>query len=565
VTSASPVNSSVRWAPWLVFALAAIVYAGAVFDGVVRDDYFIVTTNPLVTGRSSPWLILVSHYWAGVREEADLYRPFTIGTYWLNARLFGMGPWSFHLVNILLHGAVTALVFLLGRRLAGSAAAALAAGILFAVHPALSEAVIPVVGRADLLAALFVLGAWLSRERPGRAALLFACGLLCKENAVVLPGLYLAEDLLNGRRLRESARDYGACAAVLGVFLAIRMAVIGGVQAGAVSTYFEGVPFSHRVLTAVEVLGRYAFLLFYPVHLSADYSYNQIPVVASPADPGFVAGCVAIASAGAIAFLCRKRLPGVTLGILLFAIAIVPVSNIPFPVGEIMAERFLYLPGAGFCLACGAAIAWILATLGVRRAVAGAATAAAIPGLLLAARTWERVGDWKDPLSFCEATQRASPGSAKVQGNCALVYQSLGRLDEAEASYLRALRIDPDDAGAHFGLGTLYEGRGRLPEAVSEYEISARLQPDDPMTLNNLGRALLAERRAREAIEVLTRAVAANPASPMPAVNLAAAWLAAGDPGRAESILGNVLRAHPDDAAAKRVREALESRRNRRP
>ncbi|HZE88435.1 MAG TPA: hypothetical protein VE404_02750, partial [Verrucomicrobiae bacterium] len=209
-----------RLAPLLVALLAVAVYAGAVRNGVVRDDYYIVAHNPLVTGERSPWLIPVSHYWAGTDGTGDLYRPLTIASYWLNARVAGMAPWSFHLVNVLLHGLAAALVTVLALRLTASLAAASVAGALFATHPVLSEAVASIVGRADLLAAIFVLGAWRLRDRRGISLLLFGLGLLSKESAIVLPGFLVAEDLVRGRA-RARLREYAAHAGVAALYVAV--------------------------------------------------------------------------------------------------------------------------------------------------------------------------------------------------------------------------------------------------------------------------------------------------------------------------------------------------------
>ncbi|MBI3450431.1 MAG: tetratricopeptide repeat protein [Acidobacteria bacterium] len=564
-----------RLAPLLVALLAVAVYGGAVRDGVVRDDYYIVAHNALVTGERSyyivahnalvtgersPWLIPVSHYWAGTDAAGDLYRPLTVATYWLNARLAGMEPWSFHLVNVLLHGLAAALVTALGLRLTASPAAASVAGALFATHPVLSEAVVSIVGRADILAAIFVLGAWRLRDRRGISLVLFGLGLLSKESAIVLPGLLISEDLVRGRA-RTRLGEYAAHGGVIAVYLAARAAVLGGVHAGAITTAFVGVPFGTRLTTATSVLARYVGLLFYPRTLSADYSYAQITIETNPFAPLVLAGGAAALAAAAVALYAWRRAPVVSIGFLGFAAALFPVSNIPFGIGEIMAERLLYLPAVGFCLAAGAALDAALVARGVRRRGVAALAVVAIPVSLFAARAWVRVQDWETPLTFCEATRAASPRSHWAHANCGTVYQNLSRLADAEAEFRRAIEIDPGDAGTYVLLGNVHEAQGRLPEAIGANSEAARRNPRDADALNNLGRLLAATGRPVEAAAALSSALALRPDSAAIAYNLAIALLGAGRLDAAEAQARKILEAHPGLPSAEALLSTIRERR----
>ncbi len=506
-----------RLMPLVAGALAVAVYLGSVDNGFTFDDPWIVVENPLVRGDGSLAEVFTAHYWAGQEPAGTLYRPLTIATYRFNHDLAGLSPWSYHLVNVVLHGLVTVLLCLLARRLVGDPAAA-AAAILFAVHPVHSEAVASVVGRAELLAALFVLAAWYFRERPLVAMALFICGLLSKENAVVLPALLLAEDIVLRRPpagAREAARRYLPSIGAVAAFMLLRLAVLGPLLGSTRGPWVDE-PVLPRILTAVEVLGREILLLFWPVTLSADYSYNQIPPVASPFEPGFLLGLAAVGLCAAAAASARRRLPGVALGIVVFFVAILPTSNLLFGIGVIMAERLLYLPSVGFCLAAGV----MLAALGGRAApqrvaavTCGVALAIAAP---LGARSWLRAADWFDQRTLFEATVRTSPHSALALVNLGSIYLEEGRLARAEAAYRRALAIAPDRPGPWYDLGRVLEGRGRLDEAIVAYREAVRLDPGASVPLEALGRALTAAGRPGEAAEVLRRAVAGNVGAPRP-------------------------------------------------
>lgn len=555
---------------------AAAIHAGALNNGFTFDDPYIVVESPLVT-EGSLWKAVSSHYWAGSETTGNLWRPLPVATYWLSWRLFGPGPFSFHLVNLLLHAMTCLLVAALALRLCsraegGGPAAALASALLFAAHPVHTEAVVSVVGRAELLATLMVLAAWLWRHRPWPAAGLFGLALLSKENAIVLPALLAVEDFFArgpaGRpRLAEAlrwARLHAPFFAVAAIWALLRLMVV--VDPETVEGPFLGAPAAHRVLTAVSVLGRYLWLMIVPLNLSADYSYDQIPRVTSIADAGFLAGLLVTLSGAALALGCRRRLPAFAAGLCVFFVALLPVSNLPFGIGVIMAERLLYLPSFGLCLAAGVALAAGLRALSAlkeaseRRLALAALSVVLVPCAAFGARSAARTADWYDQLTLFEATARTSPRSALAQVNLGSVYQALGRTAEAEQAYRRSIVIAPDRPGPHYNLATLLEAQGRSDEAIAAYQEAVRIDPGDVRALNNLGRALVGAGRSTEAIPWLETAARINPSSPTPSVNLAAALLHAGDLRRAEAVIRRVLAAHPSDAAANRVMEGIRAR-----
>ncbi|HZE88522.1 MAG TPA: hypothetical protein VE404_03190, partial [Verrucomicrobiae bacterium] len=273
------------------FLLGAVLYAGTLRNGFVFDDIDVVQKNPLAHAPPRVGAILTSHYWAGVQATGNLYRPLTILSFALNDAVTGGAAAGYHAVNAILHGAVSALVVLLAAALGWSPAGALTAGLLFAAHAVHVEAVAPVVGRSELLGALFALAAWLchraavrgatARARIARgafAAAFFGLALLSKENAAVLPALVVAADLALDRSAvarRRSLRSAAAMAGILALFLAARAAVVPGVPPDdPLGRVFGGVDLVTRVRTAMGVMGRYLGLLVFPRHLSADYSYR---------------------------------------------------------------------------------------------------------------------------------------------------------------------------------------------------------------------------------------------------------------------------------------------------
>src|SRR5262249_29544451 len=124
------------------------------------------------------------------------YRPMFIGLFAINYSIFGTAAWGWHLVNVLIHVAVTAMIYFTLTELAVRKSTAAIAASLFAVHPAHVESVAWISVITDPLMALFVLPIfyWYLKFRKTRqkryaaaALAMFLPALLCKETAVALP------------------------------------------------------------------------------------------------------------------------------------------------------------------------------------------------------------------------------------------------------------------------------------------------------------------------------------------------------------------------------------------
>ncbi|MFQ5701151.1 MAG: tetratricopeptide repeat protein [Acidobacteriota bacterium] len=514
-----------RLVPYLAIGLlSAACYANTLVNTFVFDDLQVIVHNPLVTGPLDVLRIFRSHYWQHLTAGGNLYRPLTILTFALNHLAGGLAPFGYHVVNMLLHIVCSCLVFLLAGRLGLGRGASLAAAALFAAHPVHTEAVTGVVGRAELMATAAVLAGWVihlgaRRATPARTALVASClaaGLLSKENAVVLPALALAGDLYRRRRGEIAWRQVVPAHLTFGVmvfaWLAFRVWFLPPVVPGSIAdTVFSGAPIGYRIYTALSVLLRYVWLLIFPLKLSADYSFAQIPAVTSP-ESGLTLGGAAVLAVAAVGGACgllarsktRGRMRLVALCAAIFCITIAPVSNLVVPIGTIMAERLLYLPSLSFCL--GIAALWSTLAAGRRNALVGFV----LTSLLVTsygARALVRNRDWRDQLTLFTATVATSPNSAKAHYNLGVALEENGRPVEALRQYREALAIREDDAGAHRNAGLLLAAQGRLPAAVADLERAAALDPNLPGVLsdlgvvyNRLGRPAEAEAALREAL-----------------------------------------------------------------
>ncbi|MCU0255527.1 MAG: DUF1736 domain-containing protein [Vicinamibacterales bacterium] len=418
--------------------------------------------------------ILTLNYWWPT-GDSDLYRPLTTLSYWFNYSVLGGGPdpTGYHAMNLLLHWLNTVLAFLLVRGVTGRAWAALVAAAVLASHPLTVESVTNVVGRADLLAGLSILGGLClyrgflgaagRRRLPWLVALgaTYAAGVFSKESAVVLPALMLLHDLLfppapcptrTAASRHTAARAWPAYVSVLpglALLVCARWTLFNAapplVQFGGDNPIVNA-PFWTGLMTAVKVAGYYLSLFVWPARLSCDYSYDAVTLfgwtLASGQEPHAWLALVAVAGLTAIAAVSWRRQPAVSFFLGLAAIAFLPTSNLLFPIGTIMAERLMYVPVVGLA----AAAVLVFAMAGERLAArwpsgspraktAGAMVLAACVVCALGVRTSVRNEDWTSNLRLWSSAQQAVPGSFKVYKALALeTFQSDasgGRVDEA--------------------------------------------------------------------------------------------------------------------------------------
>jgi protein O-mannosyl-transferase len=461
-------------------ALAAgvcAVHASSLRTGLVLDARVLVAENPVLRRVTAANLgfILTHDYWQPMSTDG-LYRPITILSYLFNYTVLGNAdrPLGYHVVNLLLHVACVGLVYALVWHLVRRRWPAVVAAALFGLHPVTTEAVTYVVGRADLLAATGVLGGLLCHARAaasaGRRRVAWSAGLLLaavlaffsKESGLVLVPITLGYDLIFPT---PSRRDHVITLSVLAVYLAVRwyVARIGlpPEDTSPVDNPIVEASFWTGRLTAAKVMGEQLWLLLWPASLSADYSYRQIPLVAwPPARAADWAALLALPAFGVVAgaiLSVRRRLPAVAFLAAFSALALLPTANLLVVVGSIRADRFLYLPLAGF-----AGVAAVIADRARARRAASALVALVL--VAYAWRTWTRNRDWVDEPSVWSSAVRASPESAKAhKGWAAAMFAADPRraaLDRVIAAGERAVAIRPDYLPALIDLGGYYIARG---------------------------------------------------------------------------------------------------------
>ena len=549
--------------PLLIFlALAFALFGNTLVNGFVHDDKPLVVENRLIRDVDGMTRIFSSGYWT-TRDQSvpELYRPLTIFSLALNRLVLGAGPFGYHLVNVLLQGWVCWLVFLLAQAMGGSRWVAWAAGLIFAAHPVHVEAVAPVVGRSELLAAglglLAVLLHCRGRANPktaGRpfswAALCYLGAVLSKESAIVFPLLAGLTDLAlpaspGSLSRREARLPYYLYAAAAGLYLAARVAVLGAVAASLIHPLDNPLVAMDRVSalrTALVAAGKCLLLMAWPWKLSADYAGSAIHTPASWLDLTLLASLSVLALVLGIAGIWWRRGRLAPYGVLFFFVAWLPISNLLFLIGTPLAERLLYLPSVGLALAAGALLA--LAGQARPRITLGVLTLLLLAG---SARTFARNRVWHDDGSFAFATAANAPTSAKAQFNLGVFLEEHSDPAGAAAAYARAAGLAPSWADAHFNLAGVLSRTSRLPEAIQAYHRALDLRPEDSRIVLNLGYALYQARRHAEAVELYQRFLQRQGDSPAVLNSLGANLFALGQMAQATQAYRGAVSLAPEE------------------
>jgi len=409
-------------------AATLLAYANSFQAGFALDNQTLLLGDPRLREATSENvnLILQHTYW-WPHSESSLYRPVATLSYLFNYAILGgaSDPAGYHWINLLLHLANVLLAYAVLLRLTRHFWVSTWSAGLWALHPILTESVTNIVGRPDLLAAAAILSGllmyWKAADTDG--ALRFAwlggvlavttIGVFSKESAAVIPGVLALYEVCWGARRRRPVFLLG-CAAVLLPVAAMwlqRSAVLAPVTPMPfpfADNPLAGASYFTARLTALKVMARYLGLLIWPAALSCDYSYAEIPLARGAYQDWISWAVVAALLAAAIVLYRRNRTAFFLAG---FAfLAFLPASNLLFPIGTIMAERFLYLPSVGLI---GSA-ALVLDASFPRLKTAAALPILSLMGCALGWRTFTRNADWGDNLSLASAAVKACPKSYKT-------------------------------------------------------------------------------------------------------------------------------------------------------
>ena len=609
----------------LIFSFSFLLYANTLGHQYAQDDAIVITENMFTTQgfKGIGGILQYDTFYGFFKEEgkANLvaggrYRPFSLVTFAIEYAIFGQNPLVSHVFNALFFGLTCVLLYLvllqaLPIEKHGTKAywIALISALIFAAHPLHTEAVANIKGRDELLSllgSLAALGLALKAFQQKRYGLHFAgagllfLALLSKENAItfvaIIPMTLYFFTEAKIRELVKSGLPYLTSAVV---FMLIRSSILG-LDLGSPGTELMNNPFlelengryvpiaqGEQMATVFYTLGKYLQLLFLPLTLTHDYYPRHIEIMQF-SNPKVLISFVIYLSllVYGIRGLLKKDI--LAYAILFYLITLSIVSNLFFPIGTNMAERLLFMPSVGFCLAVAVLLYRLAVLLNGKKQLTQFKQLHLVLGIAavfiigLSAKTIRRNAAWKDNYTLFTTDIKTSKNSAKLRNavggelinqfykneNTALkeskIREAIGHLQEAVrihplyknayllmgnahyylnefdqsiAAYQNALNLDGGYAEALKNIGIAYrdagkfygEQQGDLVKALQYLNQALNYQPNDYETLRLLGVANGVAGNAQQALDYFTKAAEVNPNSADAWFNLGTAHLSLGN------------------------------------
>jgi tetratricopeptide (TPR) repeat protein len=544
----------------LLFIIASVVYASSLQNQFIYDDRYLVVDNLFIRNVSDlPMLFKtgVYHFDYTTEGEGSFYRPVVSISYMIDYFLWGLEPFGYHLTNIILHAITALFVYLLIHSIFKNIMLSITTSVLFLVHPIHTEAVAYISGRADMLAATFILIYLISfifdinkRENafPLSKEYVFAnislfLALLSKEISLIALPLLLFIFYMDSwaKPKRNNARllyPYIIGFVILSfLYYTFRnIALAGGHHATSDLTLKE------RLLTSITAIPSYFRLLIFPSGLHMERS---IEIIKTVFHTRVIYSFFLISTAVWLFLKYGRRSKYLTFSALWFIISIFPFLNIAIPLNAEIAEHWLYIPSIGIFFLVAYTFFIVLKRYTKRWIKIALFSLLCTIVIACGITTAKQNAYWRDDITFCERTLRYNPDAARclnnlsevylkegryrkaidlsrraiqirpkkfyLYNNLALMHLKLGEYEEAEKLLLKAISLNPKNSGAYLNIGVLYDKLGRTDQAKEVFQKAIENNKNFYEAYYNLGRLLHREGLIEEALKCFKRAEEIKP------------------------------------------------------
>lgn len=488
--------------PFLLILLGIVVYANSFDNPFIWDDNVFIENNPTIKDVRYLPDIFTKNLLEHNTIKGDFYRPVQGLSLMIDYFFWGSNPVGYHITNFLLHLLCALLVYFLVNDIIGNRLASFFTGLLFLIHPVQTEAVTYISGRADPLAAVFILSAFLLYIRATipisttwstfsyiGAVFMFIIAIFAKETSLILPVLLLLyEFYIWGidkffRKVRVIILRLAPFLGLVIIYLVIRFTLLTQITKFIPTT---SVGLGARAMTFLTTIPVYIRLLFIPMDLHMERS---IPIPSSVFEPRVLIALGVLFFAIVCIVRTYRFSREIPFGLVWFFVALVPVSNIITPLNAVMAEHWLYLPSIGIFMVIGIGVSKLLLKAANTKRVIIIITAYLI---FLSTLTILRNVEWGNAILFYKNAIRYSPDSYRLHYNLGVTYMSKNLYQEAISEFNNAIVIDairmessklpamlnlslPD---AHYNIGIAYANQGLLEKAIEEWQKALEINPN---------------------------------------------------------------------------------------
>lgn len=494
----------------IIVCLSSAAYFNTLFNGFVYDDRVQIVMNQWIKNIKYIPDIFFRNVWGFTELEgvvtkgiSNYYRPLMHTIYMLTYFIFGLQPWGFHLVNIIIHTGISILIFLIASSLLKKYQTThyflppLIAAVWFATHPIHTEVVAWIAGIPELSFTFFYLLSFylymLATEKDLVATWAYSFSIasfflatLCKEPALTLPIVLVAYDYtLNkislSRRSFKPLKLYLPYLIAGCIYLSMRAYALQGFAP------LQG----HRelsnyqlVINVFPLFIQYLQKLILPIHLNAHHILNPMT---STLEPLCLVSTFLTAAFIACLLVAAKKNKTVFLCLLLIVIPLLPALYIPALGENTFAERYLYLPSTGFVLMLALIVARVIANK--PNSIVIIVLGFFVITTLYCVGTIKRNAVWKDDYTLWTDTVKKSPDAALPHSELGMEYLKRGLYDKAVEQLENAIKLEPANPDYHSNLGLAYTKIGWIDKGISQFKIALGLDSYHINTYYNLGLA----------------------------------------------------------------------------
>ena len=508
--------------------LAFILYGQTLSYDYALDDSIVIKKNEFTKqGVSGIPDILSNDTFVGFfGKKKNLvaggrYRPLSLVTFAIEVEMFGLRPGISHFINILLYALTGILLFKILSVLLIKYkpkkwyfSIPFLTTILFLAHPIHTEVVANIKGRDEIMTLMgSLLALWYTLKYLDQkkmkyllySFIAFFLAFLSKENTVTfLAVIPLAVFFFTKHSIKDNLISLTPLLAATLIFLGIRQQILGSfstpVAAELMNNPFLDASSSEKFATIFYTLLLYLKLLIFPHPLSYDYYPKQIPILAwsdirawgslliymilfVPAAFYFLKSFVARITGGTPRLVSDNR-NLIIFSILLFVSTLSFVSNLVFPVGTFMNERFIYISSISYVLI----LAWFLSDRlpvlipNLKKYQSAMTAILLILMLAYSVKSIARNSAWKDDPTLFTTDVDTSTESAKGNAAAASIYRTMAQEANLQTDkneyyektikyFTQALKVYPSYFDVCLDLGVVhYRYNKNLDETLKNFK-----------------------------------------------------------------------------------------------
>ncbi len=516
----------------LLSILVLLTYGNSLNNAFLSDDLAEIVQNPNIGHLSNL-----------------LTRPFgfiRLLLYWLAFHTGGLNPFQFRLINILFHTGSVFLIYILLNHLHSRRLALFVAGI-FAVHPAISEAVVWISGGMYTQYTFFFLFSfvcYILSKGSKKFYLLSILGLLLAfmshpQMPLLLFLIFPLFELAFGNLKKNWSKTIPfLLISVMYVFVSLNG--LPERETTLQSMHYQQLGIDNPFFIITTAITSYFELIFFPKTLTlyhSELAFSQVEfLIRFAVTLAFLAGTlISFKKKGSIFFWSS-----------FFLLALAPTLA-PFRLNWVVAERYLYLPIIGILVLIGLGFEKLTNSAKLKQI---SYIIFVLIVISLSVRTIVRNIDWKNEDNLWIATGKTSPSSPNTHNNLGDVYGRRGDKQAALREFQRAIEIKPNYGDAYHNLANTYMELNQPDKALEGYQNALKFNPNLWQSYQNITAIYFGQKKYDLATENLQKAIQLNPRNLNLRINLGVVYLNMGQKDKAKETFNLILNVDPNNQLA---------------